>query len=282
MRLDSHHHFWNFSPLEYPWIDDAKSSLKQDFGPAELMSVVKPAGIERVVAVQARQTPAETEWLLGLAEQHDLVAGVVGWFPLMRELELSQTLERFGRHRKLVGVRHVVQDEPDDGFILGEAFNRGVARLKDFDLVYDILIFAKQLKPTIEFVDRHPAQRFVLDHIAKPTIARGRFDRAWEIEIRELAKRENVVCKFSALTTEVTDAEWDVPLLRPYWDVVVEAFGPKRLMFGSDWPVCLLRTEYARWVAAVEELSAGLSEDERRSFWGTTALQTYQLNVPAP
>ncbi len=282
MRLDSHHHFWNFSAVDYPWIDDAKLPLKRDFSPADLQSVIKPAGIDRVVSVQARQSLTETEWLLGLAEQYDFIAGVVGWLPLANEQELTSSLKQFGRHQKLKAVRHVVQDEPDDRFILGEAFNRGVARLKEFDLVYDILIFAKHLPQSIDFVDRHPSQRFVLDHIAKPKIARDRFDRNWEVNIRELAGRENVVCKFSALTTEVEDAEWDIELLRPYWDVVLDAFGPKRLMYGSDWPVCLLRTDYARWVAAVEELSTELSPEEQADFWGRTALQTYRLDCANP
>jgi L-fuconolactonase len=277
MRLDSHHHFWNYLPSEYPWIDDQKKSLQRDFGPPELQAVVDPTGIDRVISVQARQTLEETRWLLEIAEQHSLVAGVVGWVPLVSE-ELRGLLERWTKHPKLKAVRHVVQDEPDDRFLLGDAFQRGIKTLNDFGLVYDILIFAKHLETTIEFVDRHPQQAFVLDHIAKPTIRRNAFDQAWAKHIRELAKRDQVACKFSGVATEVRENDWDINLIRPYWETVLEAFGPRRLMFGSDWPVCLLKTDYRRWVQTVEKLTASLSTDEQEWFWKSTATQWYHLD----
>lgn len=252
------------------------SQLRRDFGPSDLQSEIQAVGIDAVVSVQARQSIEETEWLLATAAEHKFMRGVVGWIPLA-DANVQSELERLSHDPLLKSVRHVVQDEPDDAFILGSNFNRGISLLKDYGVVYDILIFARHLSNTIRFVDQHPEQEFVLDHIAKPTIAGKQFDTSWAQHIRELAKRPNVTCKFSALVTEVRDDEWTVALLQPYWDVAVEAFTPQRLMFGSDWPVCLLRSSYARWVAAVEELSAKLSPAEQADVWGRTALRAYHL-----
>ncbi len=276
MRIDSHHHFWNYSAEQYPWINAEMGALRRDFTPLDLKLEIEQAGLDGVVSVQARQSIEETEWLLALAADNDFILGVVGWLPLAADDARSQ-IERWSHFPKLRAVRHVVQDEPDDAFLLGEDFNRGVELLKEYSLVYDILIFAKHLPNTLVFVDRHPQQLFVLDHLAKPTVCTGKFDQQWARDVRELAKRAHVTCKFSALVTEVRDEYWSVEMLRPYWDVALEAFGPKRLMFGSDWPVCLLRSDYARWVAAVEQLSAGLSLSERQALWGQTAMRVYGL-----
>ncbi|QEG42031.1 amidohydrolase family protein [Roseimaritima ulvae] len=277
MRIDSHHHLWNYSPQHYGWISESMSVLRRDFTPADLQATVEPHGVSGVVTVQARQSLEETHWLLALADANPLIRGVVGWVPLMAP-EIQDVLQSLSSADRLKAVRHVVQDEPDDNFILGEEFHRGVSLLKTFDLVYDILIFAKQLRPTIQFVDRHPDQPFVLDHIAKPTIHPGRMDEAWEAAIRDLARRPQVSCKFSGVVTEIVDqGEWSLETIRPYWDVVLEAFGPSRLMFGSDWPVCLLRSQYASWVQAVEQLTAPLSETEQTAFWSGNAIQAYNL-----
>ncbi len=277
MRIDSHHHFWDYSEAEYGWINDRMSVLKRDFGPSDLQPVMTKSKIDRVISVQARQTLDETRWLIELAKTHAFMAGVVGWVPLASD-QLEKELETLGSHKKLKAVRHVVQDEPDDLFILGEAFNRGIALLKRFDLVYDILIYPKHFSAAAEFVDRHPDQAFVLDHIAKPTIDSRRFDEDWATDLRELGRRENVACKFSGVVTEVRDAEWSVELLRPYWNVALEAFGPNRLMYGSDWPVCLLKSDYARWVSVVEELTRDLSTSEQAAFWGANAKRCYKLD----
>ena len=186
-------------------------------------------------------------------------------------------IEKWSHDPHFKAVRHVVQGEPDDDFILGADFNRGVGHLREYGIVYDILIFAKHLPNTIRFVDQHPDQVFVLDHIAKPTIRAARFDDAWATHIRELAKRENVFCKFSGVVTEVRDPTWTLDTIRPYWDVALEAFGSKRLMYGSDWPVCLVMSEYDRWVAAVAELAASLTPDEQADFWGDNARRAYSL-----
>lgn len=278
MRIDSHHHFWNYSAEEYDWIDESKSVLRRNFGPEDLGAVAGPKGIEKVVSVQARQTVEESDWLLGIANKSELVAAVVGWVPLASPT-VREDIERLSHAEKFRAVRHVVQGEPDDAFILGKAFNQGISILKEYGIVYDILIFAKHLANTIKFVDSHPEQPFVLDHIAKPTIRAEQFDSQWADHMRELGKRPNVTCKFSGVATEVRDEAWDLSTIRPYWDVALEAFGPSRLMYGSDWPVCLLRTEYARWVESVEQLAGSLSDAEQNQFWCETAQKAYGLKI---
>ncbi|MCA9128520.1 MAG: amidohydrolase family protein [Planctomycetales bacterium] len=276
MRIDSHHHFWNYSPEQYPWIGPGMAVLRSDYGPRQLQAEINATGINSVVSVQARQSIEETDWLLEIATDHEFVAGVVGWLPLADD-SLRSELERLVASPKLKALRHVVQDEPDDQFILGREFNLGVGLLKQFDLVYDILIFAKHLSNTVRFVDQHPEQQFVLDHIAKPTITAESFDDQWAADLRELAKRENVACKFSGVVTEVRQGHWSIETIRPYWVVALESFGPRRLMFGSDWPVCLLQTDYVRWVHTVQQLASELSTTEQDQFWRGTALATYKL-----
>lgn len=278
MVIDSHHHFWRYDAEQYPWIGQGMEVLKRDFLPGDLQAEAGRAGVDGVVSVQARQTLEETRWLCRLAEQHQLVRGVVGWVPLAAP-EIDDVLGVVTRSPWLKGVRHVVQDEPDDAFLLREEFNRGVARLKHYHLVYDILIYARHLPNTIRFVDRHPEQPFVLDHIAKPTIRAARFDDDWAAHLRELARREHVVCKVSGIVTEVRDPEWSIELIRPYWEVVLEAFGPGRLLFGTDWPVCLLRTDYATWTQIVRQLIASLSPAEQAQIMGENARRVYRLDA---
>lgn len=278
MLIDSHHHLWNYSSEEYGWIRDSMRVLKQDFGANQLREIASASGVDGFVTVQARQSLAETEQLLALAAEEPLMRGVVGWVPLA-DPELDAVLDRFAGQSLLKGVRHVVQDEPDDRFILGTDFNRGVARLKERGLVYDILIFARQLPATLEFVDQHPDLEMVVDHIAKPTIQAGQFDTQWEAGFRELAKRERLTCKFSGVVTEVRDASWDLETIRPYWEVALEAFTPKRLMFGSDWPVCLLRTGHQQWVETVRQLAGELSESEQQDFFANNAIRAYHLSA---
>ena len=275
MIIDSHHHFWNYSQAEYGWIGPDMGLLRRDFGPADLSTQLDAAGIDAAVSVQARQTIEETKWLLEVANDSPSIAGVVGWLPLADE-NLADQLSRFSTDQNLVGVRHIVQDETDDNFILGEAFNRGITMLANHDLVYDILIYQKHLPQAAEFVDRHPEQPFVLDHIAKPIID-GPPHEEWLSSITELAKRENVTCKISGVATEVRLDDWNGDLLKPYIDHVIEAFGPNRLMFGSDWPVCLLRTNYRRWSDTVREFISDLSESEQSAILGDTAARVYRL-----
>lgn len=275
MLIDSHHHLWKYSAEQYDWISEEMSVLRRDFWSEDLSLLSQDLGVDGFVSVQARQILAETDDLLKLAGTQPLIKGVVGWVDFRSE-EVEDQLDRYAGNPKLKGLRHVVQDEPD-GFILGDAFNRGITHLVGRGLVYDVLIFAKQLADSIQFVKQHPQISMVLDHIAKPSVKAGAVDETWEREIRELAKLPNIVCKFSGVATEVTDATWDINTMRPYWDVALDAFSPDRLMFGSDWPVCLLRTEYKRWLDTVKELAGDLSNDEQQQFFGGTAKRIYHL-----
>ena len=273
MVIDAHHHFWRYDPAEYGWISESMSVLRRDFLPDDLKREIKPVGVDGVVSVQARQTLQETEWLLDLADRHEFIRGVVGWVPLASE-KVRADLERLSTRQKLRAVRHVLQDEADDNYILRDDFNRGVRQLKDVGLRYDILIFERHLLQTIRFVDRHPQQIFVLDHIAKPRIRENAI-AGWRRDLRELARRPNVWCKLSGLVTEADHRSWTPTQLRPYMETALEAFGPRRLMFASDWPVCLLACEYQRWYHIVREFASSLSPGEQARLFGQTAAEAY-------
>lgn len=273
--IDAHHHFWRYTPEEYGWIDDSLSILRRDFLPGDLAAEIAPAGVEGVVSVQARQTLEETRWLLEHAASHGFIRGVAGWAPLAQP-GIEEVLAALAENPKLVALRHVVQTEPDDNFLLREDFNAGIRALRRFGLGYDILIFEKHLPQTIRFVDRHPDQVFVVDHIAKPRIREGVLS-PWRENIRELAKRPRVYCKLSGLVTEADPANWSPSTLAPYIETALEAFGPARLMFGSDWPVCLLGVSYAGCMAVVREALSGLSPAEKEQVFGGTAKQAYRL-----
>jgi L-fuconolactonase len=278
MRVDSHHHFWNYSIEQYGWINEKMQVLRKDFAPKDLLAQTQSTHVDYVVSVQARQEVQETRFLLDYAKVNPWIKGVVGWVPLAHS-SIAKVLDSFQGEANLKGVRHVVQDEPDEKFLDRDDFNAGIRLLRSFELVYDILIFGKQLPMAIRFVDRHPNQPFVLDHIAKPVISSNGLDKQWEKDFRELAKRPNVDCKFSALVTEVRDPDWTVEMLRPYWNVALDAFGPDRLMFGSDWPVCLLRSSYADWVAAVSVFAKDLNAQQQANFWGGNANRAYHLGI---
>jgi L-fuconolactonase len=272
--IDAHHHLWRYTAAEYGWIDDVMGALRRDFLTEDLIREMKAAGVDGAVAVQARQTVEETRWLLELAERCEGIHGVVGWAPIARS-ELGAVLEEFGQ-RKLKGLRHIVQGEADENFILRRDFNEGIRTLTKSGLAYDILIYERHLPQTIEFVDRHPDQAFVLDHVAKPRIREGVLE-PWASNIKDLAKRQNVWCKISGMATEADWSRWTADTLRPYVDVVVEAFGPRRLMVGSDWPVCLLACGYSQWFQLLQEYFANFSEAERASIFGGTATEVYRL-----
>lgn len=274
MLIDSHHHLWAYDPVQYGWISDEMSVLKRDFQAAELREIASENKIDGFVSVQARQTVEETDALLAIAESTPLIKAVVGWVPLASP-EVSSVLDAFQDKKTLRGVRHVVQDEPDDGFLDGKEFNQGVSQLASRGLVYDVLIFGRQLPAAIRFVDRHADLPMVLDHIAKPTVSSGEVDKQWERDFRELARRDNVTCKFSGIVTEVRDETWDIETIRPYWDIACEAFTPDRLMYGSDWPVCLLRSGYSKWLSTSRMLAAELSNNEQAKFFGENAAKAY-------
>jgi len=272
MKLDSHQHFWSYDAAQYPWIP-AGSPLHRDWLPHDLAPLLAAAGLEGCIAVQARQTVEESRWLLTLAEHAPIIRGVVGWVDLRSE-RVEEQLAELAPNAKFRGVRHVVQDEPDDRFMLGASFLRGIGKLKAFGLTYDILVFPKQLPAAIELVRRFPGQPFVLDHIAKPFIKDGTLE-PWAAQIRELAKAPHVMCKVSGMVTEARRRAWQAADFRPYLDVVFEAFGAERLMFGSDWPVCLLSASYAETFALVDEYTRSLTDSQRTGLFGGNAARFY-------
>lgn len=273
MRIDAHQHFWIYSRAEYEWIDESMATLRRNFLPEDLRPELEGAGFEGSIAVQARQTLEETQWLLELADSSPKILGVVGWVDLCSP-ECRSQLATFRRNPKLVGVRHIAQSEPDNRFLLREDFLRGIALLEEFDLAYDILIYTKHLPVAAEFVERFPKQRFVLDHLAKPPI-KNREIESWASGIRRLAGFPNVFCKLSGLVTEADWQNWKVRDMTPYLDVAFEAFGPSRLMIGSDWPVCLVASSYRRTLDVVgnylqkhpaEDIEAVMGGNAQR-FW---------------
>jgi L-fuconolactonase len=276
MVIDSHHHFWLYNPRAYGWITESMSILRRNFLPGDLEKEIAAAGVAGAVSVQARQSLAETEWLLELADENDFIRGVVGWAPLCSP-QVRGDLQRLAGKTKLKSVRHILQDEVDDDFMLRPDFDRGIAILKDFGLRYDILIFERHLPQAIKLVDRHPELTFILDHIAKPRI-KNNILSPWRANLAELARRPNVYCKLSGMVTEADHRGWTGAQLRPYMDAALEAFGPRRLMFGSDWPVCLLACGYGRWFKIVSEFATSLSSSERARLLGGTAIEAYGLN----
>ncbi|HLX69380.1 MAG TPA: amidohydrolase family protein [Verrucomicrobiae bacterium] len=275
MKIDSHHHFWKYNPTEYGWIDDSMRVIRRDFFPEDLRTEITAARVDGVISVEAQQSTVETQRLLDFAAQHDFIKGVAGWVELISTKAGAQ-LEQFATNRKLKSVRHVVQGEPDENFILRDDFNRGIRELTRFGLAYDILIFERHLPQTIRFVDAHPGQIFILDHLAKPRIKDNLLE-PWRANICELARRENIFCKLSGMVTEADYNTWTEAQLRPYFETALEAFGPKRLMFGSDWPVCLVACSYARWHALVSNWIGQLSAGEQDSILGGTAVEAYKL-----
>jgi L-fucono-1,5-lactonase len=277
-RVDAHQHFWRYDPVEYGWIDDSMSALRRDFLPLDLEPLMRRAGIEACVAVQARQSLDETRWLLSLADAHPFIAGVVGWVDLQSP-DVTRDLESLARHPKLVGIRHIVQSEPDDRFLLRPAFLRGLERLEEFGLAYDILIYSRHLPVATELAQRLPRQRFVLDHLAKPDI-RGRQRDAWARDLRALAAQPNVAAKLSGLVTEADWTGWTSEDMDPYLDVAFECFGAERLMIGSDWPVCTVAGDYERTMAVVINDLAQRSSHERDAVLGGNAIRFWNLQVP--
>ena len=271
--IDAHHHLWRYSQPEFPWISETMAVLRRDHLIAEFEAVARQNGVEHAITVQALQTIEETEWLLQIAEQSHLIRGVVGWLPLT-DPKIQDFLDQFAPHPKFMGLRHIVQDEPDPQYLLRPDFNAGIRALRDFKLTYDLLVLPGQLEATIRFVDVHPNQTFVLDHMAKPPIACGEL-QPWERYLHQLAERENVSCKLSGLVTEARWQSWDLPALRPYFEVALDCFGPKRLMFGSDWPVMGLASPYTRWLDTVQSLISHLAESEIEQILHGTAERIY-------
>jgi len=275
MQIDSHQHFWRYDPVRDGWITEEMAVLKRDFMPDELIERMREAGIDRAIAVQTDQSETETQFLLGLAEKNWAIAGVVGWVNL-RDPHVEERLSYFSRFPKLRGFRHIVQAEPDERFLLRDDFQRGIRALARYGFTYDILIYARHLPVAVEFVRGFPDQKFVLDHLAKPCIKAGEIDE-WCRYIRELAKSSNVYCKLSGLVTEANWRSWSAETFRPYLDIAFEVFGTDRLMFGSDWPVCLCAATYKQVKELIENYTCDLSPSERENIFGLNAARFYGL-----
>ncbi|KGO94964.1 amidohydrolase family protein [Flavobacterium subsaxonicum] len=274
-KIDSHQHFWKFDPVRDAWIGDAMHKIRRDFLPEDLFPLLKQSGIAGCVAVQADQSEVETNFLLGLAEKNSFIKGVVGWIGLT-DNNIAERLEYFSSYKKLKGFRHIVEGEAP-GFMLRPDFVNGISALKPYNYTYDILVRPHQLQDAIALVNQFPNQPFVLDHSAKPDLKTGDI-ATWKAQIKELAKADNVLCKVSGLVTEAHWDDWSAHDLKPCLDTVFECFTPKRILFGSDWPVCNLAANYATVVRTLEDYTAQLSETEREQVWHKNAQTFYNLD----
>lgn len=272
--IDSHLHLWRYDPAEYGWIDESMTALRRDFLPHDAGAVMQRAGVHACIAVQARQTLEETRWLLELAEAHPFIAGVVGWIDLQSD-EADAQIDAVARHPRLVGIRHIVQSEPDD-FLERPQFRRAISGLARAGLSYDILVYARQLPAAVSFAAAFPDQPFVLDHVGKPDIRQGEY-REWRAGLDRLAALPQVWCKLSGLVTEADWRSWTHGMLRPYLDAALDAFGPSRVMMGSDWPVCTLAAGYSEVLDLLESAISEYSEDEQAQILGGTARRFWNL-----
>lgn len=278
MKIDAHQHFWSYNTTDYGWIDYRMKVIRRDFLPRDLQPELKKTGKSGSVVVQARQSLEETRWLLQLAGQYDFIKGVVGWVDLTSENKLKDQLDEFCKQKKFVGVRHVVQDEKEDNFMLHEDFLKGISLLKDYNLTYDLLLLPKHLPVTETVVSMFPDQKFVLDHISKPLI-KDHIISPWKEELKQLAEHTNVFCKLSGMVTEADWTNQRPEDFYPYLDIVFEAFGTSRLMAGSDWPVCLLAGEYKYVTGIVEGYISNMSDDIRGNILGMNCIEFYGLNA---
>ena len=275
MKIDAHQHFWNFDPVRDSWITDDMKVIQKDFLPNDLEPVLEKNGFTGCVAVQADQSEHETLFLLKLAEQHEFIKGVVGWIDF-RNQNVQSNLGEFSKFKKLKGFRHIVQAEKDDNFLLGEEFMRGITLLGNYRFTYDILIKPHQLGSTIKFVEKFPNQFFVIDHLAKPFI-KDKIMSDWKQQMQVLSQFENVSCKISGMVTEADWENWMTIHFKPYIDHVIDCFGTDRVMFGSDWPVCLVAATYEQVCEVVEKNTSHLSNAEKKSLWGSNAQKFYDL-----
>lgn len=275
MRLDSHQHFWRYNPAQHVWMTDPMAVLRRDYLPPELKPLLDGIGFDGSIAVQARQMIEETEWLLQLADAHPWIKGVVGWVDLC-SAKVGEQLRKYSRHPRLVGVRHVVHDEPDDHFMLRREFRAGIAQLAEFGLTYDLLLFPKHLPVAVQLVREFPNQPFVLDHLAKPVI-RERVMSPWREYLKHLADLPNVCCKLSGLVTEARWQQWQPEDFHGYLDAVLAAFGPERVMIGSDWPVCTLSGDYPSVMRVVTEYVERFPVPVREGILGGNCARFYRI-----
>jgi L-fuconolactonase len=275
MIIDSHQHFWNYEPEKHLWIDDEMSVIRRDFLSDDLQKVFAENGVDACVAVQADQTTEETNFLISIAENNNFIKGVVGWVNLRSE-SIEEDLLKYKKYDVVKGFRHVVQGEQDHNFMLRPEFLRGIELLGKYDLCYDILIFPHQLGAALELVKKFPNQKFVIDHIAKPYIKDGFFE-GWAVMMREIAKHQNVYCKISGMITEAGYKTWTTEQVHPYMKLVLESFGAGRVMYGSDWPVCLVAGNYSMVKALVTDFISDLSQEQQNAIMGGNAAKFYNL-----
>ncbi|NVK53559.1 MAG: amidohydrolase family protein [Flavobacteriaceae bacterium] len=274
MNIDAHQHFWKYNPVRDAWIDDSMQVIRRDFLPQDLKPILTANNINGCVAVQADQSETETEFLLECAKQNPFIKGVVGWLDLRAEC-IEERLEHYSKNKLFKGVRHIVQAEAND-FMLREDFQNGISKLNQFNLTYDILVFPQQLDAAITLVNKFPNQKFVVDHIAKPYIKEAKV-KGWKANIQELAKAPNVYCKVSGMVTEADLKHWKPSDFKPYLDIVFEAFGANRIIYGSDWPVCLLAAEYEQQLNIVQNYIQDFSEANKAKIMGGNAVEFYVL-----
>jgi len=272
--IDAHQHFWKYDSVTHSWIDDEMATIRHDFNPADLKPLLEANGLDGCIAVQADQTEAETDFLLQLAKENDFIKGVVGWVDLRSE-NIRERLAHYAQFPLIKGFRHVLQGEEPE-FMLHPDFKRGIAALKEFNFTYDLLLFPQHLKAALELVKENPDQRFVIDHIAKPAIKNGLIYE-WEKDIQTIAKQQNVYCKVSGMVTEADYKNWTKADMTPYMDIVINAFGTDRVMFGSDWPVCLVAASYEKMIAIVKEYFFRFTAKEQAAFFGSNAIEFYRL-----
>ncbi|WP_342572840.1 amidohydrolase family protein [Paenibacillus sp. FSL R5-0749] len=276
MKLDAHQHFWEYSIAEYGWIGEEMKAIRQSFLPHDLEPILTQSGMDGCIAVQARQSLTETEWLLQLADQYEFIKGVVGWVDLCSD-DVRNQLELLASNPVLKGVRHVIQDEPDLQYVLREDFQRGISLLKEYDLAYDLLVSKEQLPYAVDLVKAFPEQRFVLDHLAKPDIKSGILS-PWQEALESLAAQPNTYCKLSGIVTEADWASWTPSDFTSYLNIAIEAFGAERLMFGSDWPVSNLAASYSEVYGLIKTHIQSLSESEQQMILGGTCAAFYQIS----
>ncbi|PZX91854.1 amidohydrolase [Flavobacterium aquariorum] len=275
MKIDSHQHFWKFHPVKDSWINDDMKILQQDFLPSDLHSLLQENSIDGCVVVQADQSEEETHFLLKLASVNDWIKGVVGWIDI-RSKNLENRLQYFSQYKKLKGFRHIVQAEPEEYFLLRDDFCEGISKLSKYNFTYDLLIFPMHLPYAVELVKRFPQQSFVIDHLAKPDFKQSDFS-LWEKGIREIANCPNVFCKVSGLVTEADWNNWKESDFTYCLDVVTEAFGMNRLLFGSDWPVSLLAASYEQSCGILVHYFSKFPKEQQDKFWGGNAIEFYNL-----
>jgi L-fuconolactonase len=274
MKIDSHQHFWHYNPQTYSWIPDEMVVIRKDFTPRDLKPLLAENGFSGCIAVQADQSEAETENLLKIAKENNFVKGVVGWVDLSSP-DVEERLKYFSKNSFLKGIRHTVWDEKGE-FMTAPDFQRGIGHLANLGLTYDILAFDYQLRSAVELVKAFPRQKFVLDHMGKPK-ASGQPDKEWVENIRNLAKISNVWCKISGFVTETPGFSWEKEDFSDYFQVVTEAFGTNRLMFGSDWPVSLSAAKYKEVVDLVEDFFSSYSKEDKEKIFGRNATEFYNL-----